>query len=171
METPLAVQVAHAHKGFGGRPHNPLTRLHPEGGQATAAGPAPRTVALDDVSFDVRRGEIFGVLGPNGSGKTTLVRLIGSVLMPDGGRVSVFGHDATTDGAAGSAPNGSGGVRAAAQALAQASERSTGEAGPIWRTRPSVSSRDPSSRSSMKKRSRGGPVRREAQASVPGPDL
>jgi ABC-2 type transport system ATP-binding protein len=93
METPLAVQVAHAHKGFGGRPHNPLTRLHLEGGQATAAGPAPRTVALDDVSFEVRRGEIFGVLGPNGSGKTTLVRLIGSVLLPDGGHVSLFGHD------------------------------------------------------------------------------
>ena len=50
-------------------------------------------VAVDRVSFQVKRGEIFGVLGPNGSGKSTLVRLIATLLLPDGGVLSVFGHD------------------------------------------------------------------------------
>lgn len=99
MPSPFAIQVAHAHKVFGARPHSPLTRLNAEGvkagltGPASAGGPARSTVALDDISFDVRPGEIFGVLGPNGSGKTTLLRLIATLLLPDDGRVSVFGHD------------------------------------------------------------------------------
>ncbi|GAB4434841.1 MAG: hypothetical protein Kow00120_01370 [Anaerolineae bacterium] len=50
-------------------------------------------VALDSVSLQVRRGEIFGVLGPNGSGKSTLVRVISTLMIPDKGRVTVFGHD------------------------------------------------------------------------------
>ena len=41
----------------------------------------------------MRRGEIFGVLGPNGSGKSTLIRLLATLLVPDGGAISVFGHD------------------------------------------------------------------------------
>jgi ABC-2 type transport system ATP-binding protein len=50
-------------------------------------------VAVDEVSFDVARGEIFGVLGPNGSGKSTLIRLVATLLLPDEGEVRVFGHD------------------------------------------------------------------------------
>jgi ABC-2 type transport system ATP-binding protein len=50
-------------------------------------------VAVDRISFDVQRKEIFGVLGPNGSGKSTLVRLIATLLLPDGGSVILFGHD------------------------------------------------------------------------------
>jgi ABC-2 type transport system ATP-binding protein len=50
-------------------------------------------VAVDDVSFAVRRGEIFGVLGANGSGKSTLVRLISTLLLPDRGMLEVFGLD------------------------------------------------------------------------------
>jgi len=53
-----------------------------------------RVTAVDRVSFDVARGEIFGVLGPNGSGKSTLIRLMATLLLPDEGRVLVFGHDA-----------------------------------------------------------------------------
>jgi len=49
--------------------------------------------AVDGVSFQVERGEIFGVLGPNGSGKSTLVRLISTLLIPDEGQITVFGHD------------------------------------------------------------------------------
>jgi ABC-2 type transport system ATP-binding protein len=52
-----------------------------------------QVIAVDRVSFIVRRGEIFGVLGPNGSGKSTLIRLIATLLLPDDGEVSVFGHD------------------------------------------------------------------------------
>jgi len=50
-------------------------------------------VAVDSVSFHVRRGEIFGILGPNGSGKSTLVRCIATLLFPDEGQINVFGHD------------------------------------------------------------------------------
>jgi ABC-type multidrug transport system ATPase subunit len=52
-----------------------------------------RVVAVDHVSFAVERGEIFGVLGPNGTGKSTLIRLMSTLLMPDTGRVRVFGLD------------------------------------------------------------------------------
>jgi ABC-2 type transport system ATP-binding protein len=50
-------------------------------------------VAVDRVSFRVQRGEVFGILGPNGSGKSTLVRCIATLLLPDEGRIAVFGHD------------------------------------------------------------------------------
>jgi ABC-2 type transport system ATP-binding protein len=50
-------------------------------------------VAVDHLSFSVQQGEIFGVLGPNGSGKSTLIRLLATLLLPDGGNVTVFGHD------------------------------------------------------------------------------
>jgi len=49
-----------------------------------------RTV-VDDVSFAVRRGEIFGFLGPNGSGKTTTIRIALDILRPDAGTVSLLG--------------------------------------------------------------------------------
>jgi len=51
------------------------------------------TVAVDDVSFDVAGGEIFGLLGPNGSGKTTTVECLQGLRRPDGGTLSVFGFD------------------------------------------------------------------------------
>ncbi|MFN2198350.1 MAG: ABC transporter ATP-binding protein [Anaerolineales bacterium] len=50
-------------------------------------------VAVDRVSFTVKENEIFGVLGPNGSGKSTLIRLIATLLLPDGGELKVFGYD------------------------------------------------------------------------------
>jgi len=57
-----------------------------------------RVVAIDDVSFNVKPGEIFGVLGPNGSGKSTLVRLVATLLIPDAGHIRVFGHDTQKEG-------------------------------------------------------------------------
>ena len=48
-----------------------------------------KTVALDQVSFTVRRGTIFGLLGPNGAGKTTLMRILVGILGPDEGRVQM----------------------------------------------------------------------------------
>ena len=56
-----------------------------------------RVVAVDHISFDIARGEIFGVLGPNGSGKSTLIRCISTLLLPDTGDVEVFGLDVQQD--------------------------------------------------------------------------
>lgn len=47
--------------------------------------------AVDDVSFEVRRGEIFGFLGPNGAGKTTTIRMVLGLLRPSGGQIDVLG--------------------------------------------------------------------------------
>jgi ABC-2 type transport system ATP-binding protein len=54
-------------------------------------------VALDDVSFTLERGETVAILGQNGSGKSTLVRLLSTLLLPDGGRARIFGHDVVSD--------------------------------------------------------------------------
>jgi ABC-2 type transport system ATP-binding protein len=52
----------------------------------------PKARAVDDVDFDVRRGEVFGLLGPNGSGKSTTVKLLLGLLNATRGRIEVFGH-------------------------------------------------------------------------------
>ena len=49
-------------------------------------------VAVDDLSFEVARGEVFGLLGPNGAGKTTTIRIIMDILTPDEGEVIVLGQ-------------------------------------------------------------------------------
>ncbi len=51
------------------------------------------TRAVDDVSFTVRKGDIFGFLGPNGAGKTTTIRILSTVLRPTSGTIRVDGHD------------------------------------------------------------------------------
>ncbi len=53
--------------------------------------------AVDDISFHVQRGEIYGILGPNGSGKSTLIRAISTLLVPDQGEVIIFGLDLKRD--------------------------------------------------------------------------
>ncbi|MEU8246369.1 ABC transporter ATP-binding protein [Nonomuraea sp. NPDC048916] len=57
----------------------------------------PNHVAVDDVSFEVRAGEIFGILGPNGAGKTTTVECVSGLRTPDGGTVRVAGIDPARD--------------------------------------------------------------------------
>jgi ABC-2 type transport system ATP-binding protein len=49
--------------------------------------------ALDAVTASIRRNEIYGTVGPNGCGKSTLIRIIATLLLPDRGTLSVFGHD------------------------------------------------------------------------------
>ncbi|HEX9042614.1 MAG TPA: ABC transporter ATP-binding protein [Trebonia sp.] len=69
-----AIEVSHLTKRFGAR------------------------TAVDDVSFTVQAGEIFGFLGPNGAGKSTTVRMLGGLLAPTSGAASVAGVPVTADG-------------------------------------------------------------------------
>ena len=68
------IEVAHLHKAYG------------------------HTVAIEDVSFTVHAGEIFGILGRNGAGKTTTVECITGLRAPDRGEISVLGLDPRRDG-------------------------------------------------------------------------
>ena len=71
MEEDIILRVERLHKSFGG------------------------VVAAYDISFDLRKGEFLGLIGPNGSGKTTLVNLITGFVRPDEGRVLFKGRDVT----------------------------------------------------------------------------
>ncbi len=53
--------------------------------------------ALNGVSFEVNRAEIFGLLGPNGSGKTTMFRILTTLMLPTAGRALILGHDVALD--------------------------------------------------------------------------
>ncbi len=53
--------------------------------------------AVDGVSFNIHKGEIFGFLGPNGAGKTTTIRMLSTVLEPDKGDVTIGGHSIKSD--------------------------------------------------------------------------
>lgn len=55
------------------------------------------TTIVDDVSFSVKKGEIFGLLGPNGAGKTTIIRMIASLINRSNGQVMINGHDLDQD--------------------------------------------------------------------------
>ncbi len=77
MNASIAVRVENALKTFGGKENLWLTRK----GNDQRPIPAGAKVAVDRVSLDIQRGEIFGVLGPNGSGKSTLIRLIATLLL------------------------------------------------------------------------------------------
>jgi ABC-2 type transport system ATP-binding protein len=83
-----AIQVQDAYKKFGKTSHPLWKRNH-----VFTENSKTVKVAVDHVSFSVHEAEIFGVLGPNGSGKSTLIRLIATLLLPDAGTITVFGHD------------------------------------------------------------------------------
>lgn len=85
MDT-IALNIQHVSKSFGGG-WRWLPRPRGRNGEGRPI------VAVNDITLQVRRGEIFGVLGPNGSGKSTLIRLISTLLLPDSGTITVFGHD------------------------------------------------------------------------------
>lgn len=86
-EVEQALLVRHVSKFFGGPSR--FTLPHKK--------PGKRVTAIDDVSLQVKRGEIYGVLGGNGSGKSTLIRLISTLLLPDDGAVEVFGLDVVAE--------------------------------------------------------------------------
>lgn len=60
----------------------------------------PRAPVLRDVTFDVQRGELFGVLGLNGAGKTTLLKMLATLLLPDAGSATIGGYDVEMQSAA-----------------------------------------------------------------------
>jgi ABC-2 type transport system ATP-binding protein len=79
-------------------------------GHSTSASVAPKAIevehivkkygdftAVDDVSFDVKEGEIFGLLGPNGAGKSTLIRMMTTLIPITAGKARVAGHDVQKD--------------------------------------------------------------------------
>ena len=81
----IPLEVSHLSKSFGG-------------GRPLPWRPAKAALeAVRDVSFQVQRGEIYGIIGANGSGKSTLVRIVSTLLTPDAGSVRVFGHDVQRD--------------------------------------------------------------------------
>jgi ABC-2 type transport system ATP-binding protein len=91
-----ALSIRSVTKAFGsGNQGTLLRRLQQRAGRTNGNGKSKRVVAIDNVSLEVRRNEIFGVLGPNGSGKSTLIRLTATLLVPDEGQIEVFGLDVT----------------------------------------------------------------------------
>ncbi len=82
----LAVEVNDVTKVFASRP-----------GLFSRKKVAKRIVAVDHITLNVHKGEIFGVLGPNGTGKSTLIRLMSTLLLPDTGSVRIFGLDVEKD--------------------------------------------------------------------------
>ncbi len=54
-------------------------------------------LAVDGISFDVKKGELFGLLGPNGAGKTTTVKMLTTLLIPTGGQASILGYDVVSE--------------------------------------------------------------------------
>ncbi|GAB7103439.1 daunorubicin resistance protein DrrA family ABC transporter ATP-binding protein [Streptomyces phaeofaciens JCM 4814] len=72
------------------------TAITVEGARKTYGGKRAAP-ALDGLGLEVARGTVHGVLGPNGAGKTTLVRILATLLRPDGGRIEVAGHDVLTE--------------------------------------------------------------------------
>ena len=56
----------------------------------------PKAKAVNDIDFEIRQGEVVGLLGPNGSGKSTTVKMLLGLLYPTGGKLTVFGKSPRT---------------------------------------------------------------------------
>jgi len=73
-----------------------LTKVYPAAFRLFGDGGREK-LAVDNVTFNVRRGEIFGLLGPNGAGKTTTVKMLSTLLIPTSGKATVLGLDVVRD--------------------------------------------------------------------------
>jgi ABC-2 type transport system ATP-binding protein len=93
-----ALSIQRVTKAFSARNNSSIRkRLQRRTARTNGKDEAKRVVAVNDVSLEVHRNEIFGILGPNGSGKSTLIRLVATLLVPDEGEIQVFGLDVTRD--------------------------------------------------------------------------
>ncbi len=79
MNQPAAIRISHLSK------------------QYAASAKAPGKLALDDVSFDVPQGQIFGLLGPNGAGKSTLINILAGMVTKTSGSAEIWGFDLDAD--------------------------------------------------------------------------
>lgn len=77
----VAIDAVHLHKTFSAR-------------VGFWSGRKKITTAVEDISFQVHKGELFGLLGPNGAGKTTTVKMLSTLLLPTSGSISILGLDA-----------------------------------------------------------------------------
>ena len=80
----IAVKVEHLHKVFQSIRGFWKQKKHP-------------VVAVEDISFTINKGELFGMVGPNGAGKTTTVKMLSTLLLPTSGTAEIFGMDVQRD--------------------------------------------------------------------------
>jgi ABC-2 type transport system ATP-binding protein len=88
MASPLAVDVSAVRKTF--------PKAFGYVAWLRALGRTERRTVLSDITFSVKRGELFGLLGANGAGKSTVLRMLSGLVRPDSGRIVVGGADAVT---------------------------------------------------------------------------
>ncbi|SDR81317.1 quaternary amine ABC transporter ATP-binding protein [Microterricola viridarii] len=93
VPTGPAVRATSLYKAFGRKPLDTVARLR--AGAERGSLPAEQTAAVIDASFEVKRGEIFVVMGLSGSGKSTLIRMLNGLLAPTSGTVEVAGTTIT----------------------------------------------------------------------------
>ncbi|OQS35455.1 quaternary amine ABC transporter ATP-binding protein [Chromobacterium haemolyticum] len=94
MQT-IKVEVSHLYKVFGGKPAEVMSLLRAGENKDEVFRRTGAVVGVNDVSFSVRAGEIFVLMGLSGSGKSTLIRLINRLLEPSAGQILLDGQDLT----------------------------------------------------------------------------
>ena len=95
MTTPTKISCRNIWKVFGPHAKQVLANVDPAKSRAEVQKETGHVVAVKDVSFDIRKGECFVVMGLSGSGKSTLVRCISRLIEPTGGQVLIDGQDVT----------------------------------------------------------------------------
>jgi ABC-type polysaccharide/polyol phosphate transport system ATPase subunit len=90
MDKDIAIKVEHLSKTFR-IPHEKVSSVRGAVVNAFKTGGYEEFKALDDVSFEVKKGEFFGIIGRNGSGKSTLLKILAGIYQPDKGKVRVNG--------------------------------------------------------------------------------
>ena len=98
MSGPAKIVCNNIWKIFGPHPERVLAEIDPKASRSEVQAATGHVVAVKDVSFTVRKGECFVVMGLSGSGKSTLVRCISRLIEPTGGKVLIDGNDVTKMG-------------------------------------------------------------------------